>query len=132
MSPWKRLFSSVLLTAVCVIGAAPPKPTRVEVWIGSDDGLTIRLRDALESAFKSSSDFALSFGKKPGTLLATIPDGVEWKKSFGRTKVLYTVKFTSVEDHNLGASSGSCWESTLQKCAARIVIDAKAAAERMQ
>src|SRR5260370_37653526 len=100
------IIAASIVLAVCTINAAPAEPTRVEVWIGGDDGLTLRLRDALESAFRSSPDFTLSSGKKPGTLVVKIPTNVEWKKKAGRTHMLYTVKFTSVDDHNLGASSG--------------------------
>ena len=69
-------------------------PTPIEVWRGGDDGLTARLQDQLESGFKSSSDFIVSSGKKPGTLFVTIPTNVAWKQVSGRTKVSYTVEYT--------------------------------------
>jgi len=99
----------------------------VEVWGGADDGLTIRLRDALKDAFRSSADFYLSSGKKPGTLVITLPSNVGWKPVGGRTEVLYTAEFAS-DGQNLGGSTGSCWDDALAKCAAQIVKDAKIAA----
>lgn len=101
----------------------------VEVWGGGDDALTARLRNALEDAFRSSADFHLSSGKKPGTLVITLPSNVEWKQVGGRTQVLYTAEFAS-DGQNLGGSKGSCWDDALAKCAAQIVKDAKSAARQ--
>ena len=107
---------------------ASPKLTLVEVWCVGDDRLTVKLRDTLENAFKSSSDFRLSAGKKPGTLTVTIPSNVGWKLVGKRTQVFYTVEFASADSQHLGSSAGSCWEDALLKCASKIVKDAKTAA----
>jgi len=101
----------------------------VEVWGGGDDALTVKLRDALEEAFRSSADFHLSSGKKPGTLVITLPSNIGWKQVGGRTQVLYTADFAS-DGQNLGGSKGSCWDDALPKCAAQIVKDAKNAASQ--
>ena len=89
--------------------------------------MTVRFRDALKDAFRSSADFHLSSGEKPGTLVITLPSNVGWKQVGGRTQVLYTADFAS-EGQNLGGSKGSCWDDALAKCAAQIVKDAKIAA----
>ena len=120
-----------LAFATSTIGVASAKPIPVELWRVGDDGLTLRLGDALESAFKSSPDFTLSSGKKPGTLVVTIPTNVDWKQIGGRTQVLYTVEFSSAENQNVGASRGSCWDDEMAKCAAQIVSDAKTAAGKI-
>jgi hypothetical protein len=98
----------------------------VEVWGGGDDELTARLRDALKDAFRSSADFHLSSGTKPGTLVITLPSNVGSKPVGGRTQVLYTAKLAS-DGQNLGESTGSCWDDAVAKCAAQIVKDAKSA-----
>lgn len=114
--------------AAYALGSIEPASGKpVEVWGGADDGLTIRLRDALKDAFRSSTDFHLSSGNKPGTLVITLPSNVEWKQVGGRTQVLYTAEFAS-DGQNLGGSKGSCWDDALAKCAAQIVKDAKIAA----
>jgi hypothetical protein len=95
---------------------------------GGDDGLTQGLKVAIEDSFKSSPDFTLSSGKKPGTFVVTIPTHVRWKQVGRRTKVFYTVEFASAENQNIGTRTGSCWDDTLAKCAAQIVKDAKIAA----
>jgi hypothetical protein len=110
------------------IQGASGKP--VEVWGGADDGLTIRLRDALKDALRSA-DFYLSSGNKPGTLLITLPSNVGSKQVGGRTQVLYTAEFAS-EGQNLGGSKGACWDDALAKCAAQIVKDAKTARNGVQ
>lgn len=109
-------------------GAEADKRILVEVWSGGDDGLTQRLRDALESAFKASKDFNLSSGKKPGTLVVTISTHVAWKQIGARNQVLYTVGFASTDDHKIGTSTGSCWDDALAKGAAQIMKDARLAA----
>lgn len=127
---WTRLFGvvAVLLGVVMSeIHAASAEPILVEVWSGGDDGLTSRLRDALENAFKSSPDFALSSGKKPGTLVVTIPTNVGWRSIGKRTQVRYTVELSSAENRRIRTSTGSCWDDGLAKCAAQIVSDARTA-----
>ena len=114
--------------AAYALGSIEPASGKpVEVWGGADDGLTIRLRDALKDAFRSSTDFHLSSGNKPGTLVITLPSNVGWKPVGGRTQVLYTAEFAS-DGQSLGGSKGSCWDDALAKCAAQIVKDAKIAA----
>lgn len=103
----------------------------VEVWCCGDDGLTRSLRAALENRFQSSSEFELNSAKKPGTLLVTIPTNVRWKQVGGRTRVVYSVDFTSVDGLSLGRSKGECWDSDLEKCAAHVVAGARSAARRL-
>ena len=108
------------------------KPRPIEVWRTGDDALTSRLRDALEDAL-ASHDFALSSGKKPGTLIVMIPTHVKWKPTKGgRTEVYYTVEFSSVDTGTVDRSSGSCWDDSLSACAARIVKDAKVASRKIR
>jgi hypothetical protein len=133
--------TGVLLSLLCSLSvwlglglAASPKLTLVEVWCVGDDGLTHGLRDALENAFKSSSDFQLSSGKKPGTLVVTIPTNVDWKQAKQadkRTKVLYRVEFASADDKTISESTGSCWDDALSKCASKIVKEARTAARKI-
>ena len=111
--------------------SASPKVTLVEVWCVGDDGLTTKLRNRLENGFKSSSDFQLSVGKKPGTLIVTIPTNVGWKVVDGRTQVLFTVEFATVDNQHLGTREGSCWEDALSECTNEIVKTAKTAAHKI-
>jgi hypothetical protein len=110
---------------------APPTP--VEVRCDGDDGLTNRLRKALENAFQSSSDFRLSSGEKPATLVVTIPTNVVWqqaKLADKRTQVLYRVEFASADDKTISKSTGSCWDDGLTECADRIVKQARTAVRK--
>jgi len=127
------MIITVLLYATYAMELAPTKqtPKLVEVWCSGDDGLTVRLRDAIENAFESSSDFRLSNGKKPGTLVVTIPTNVDWKKVGRRTRVLYNVEFASVDNQKVGTSRGACWDNRLANCASRILNDAKTAARKI-
>jgi hypothetical protein len=124
------LFGLVIIGSGALY-AAPAKPTPVEVWTGGDDGLTQRLRDEVENKFKSSFDFVLSSGKKPGTLIVTIPTHVAWTQQGTRTHVRYKVEFSSSDDIGIGKSSGSCWDDNLAECAARIYGGAQRAARKL-
>ena len=122
---------SVLVAPAMVAAPAKPTPTLVEVVCGGDDALTLRLRDTLETAFKLSSDFRLSSWKEQARLLVTIPTHVGWEQVGRRTRVLYTVEFASLDNQNLGTSTGSCWDNKVTKCASQIVKDAKIAARKI-
>ena len=125
---------AVALFVQCATGAEPKRPqkTLVEVWSGGDDGLTQRLRAAIEKKFESSADFEKSEGKKPGTLVVTIPTNVSWRQKGERTEVLYTIEFGSSDGRSLGVSKGHCWDDDLDKCSTRIVRDARAAARKVR
>jgi hypothetical protein len=133
-SPIRILVAAILgllVTTGCGDSNSSSKPTLVEVWRGGDDGLTVRLSEALETAFRSSSDFALTTGTKPGTLMVVGPTNTRRKQVAARTEIVYAVEFASTDGRALGASSGSCWEVELQVCVVRIVEDAKAAAAKL-
>jgi hypothetical protein len=115
----------------CALYAAQAKPTVVEVWTGGDDSLTQHLRYEVENKFKSSSDFVLSTGKKPGTLIVTIPTHVERAQNGTRTHVRYKVEFSSSDDVGIGKSSGSCWDDNFAACAAQIYRGAQRAAHKL-
>jgi hypothetical protein len=125
------LVIGAVIAAGVIIEALAAKATLVEVWVGGDDGLTQRLRDATEHAFQSSPRFVLSSGKKIGTLIVTIPTHVRWKQFGTRTQVSYSVEFASTDQQNLGTGKGSCWDDDFATCAAHIVRTAEVAARRI-
>ncbi|MCX6624521.1 MAG: hypothetical protein NTY38_26370 [Acidobacteria bacterium] len=108
-----------------------PRGTPVEVWVGGDDGLTQRLGVALESAFDKSHDFTPSHGKRPGTLIVSVPTNVDWKEFGNRTQVRFTIDFKTADDVSIGRSEGRCWEDAIAKCAAQVLRDAKRAARKI-
>ncbi|MBN1567819.1 MAG: hypothetical protein JXA73_08215 [Acidobacteria bacterium] len=111
---------------------SPSGKQRVEIWRGGDDVLTMQLKDAVESAFRASPDFALSSGKKPGTLMVMIPSRAKFKQVGLRKQVLFDATFSNVEGKNLAASTGACWDDSLVTCALQIVKDAKSAARKIR
>jgi hypothetical protein len=126
-SIWRAFLGLLVAVATCGADSASAKPTLVEFWHTGDDGLSQRLAETVETAFKRSPDFVLSSGKKPGTLVVTIPTNVDWKQVSKRTRVLYRVEFASVDNQTTSKATGSCWDDNLQECAAQILRNAKIA-----
>src|SRR5881394_3449651 len=92
----KFVFLILLFSVLLCLGqgaSASPKITLVEVWCGGDNGLTAKLRDTLENAFKSSLDFRLSAGEKPGKLTVTFPPNVKWNRVGNQIQVFNTSNF---------------------------------------
>jgi hypothetical protein len=91
------------------------------VWCGGDDGLTSRLRDSTEQAFKARSDFPLATEGHRAIYKVLIPTNVGWKQVGSRTKILYTIRLLTMEDKSVGNFKGSCWESAVDSCGTQIV-----------
>ena len=125
-------MGAVVAMILCGTGAAAEAPMRVEVWRRGDDRLTTSLRDAIEKAFISSSNFALAGVDNEatvGTLVVTIPDHVAWREKRGRTRIIYRVEFSTKDDRLIFETQGCCWASSVKKCAKEVLQDAKIAAK---
>jgi hypothetical protein len=122
------------LLAACSDGPVIAKVTPVEVWNGgAHDVFTSKLADSLEAAFRASSSFTLSSGKRSGTLIATIPASVRWTTVGDRTELFYSIDFSAVPgEHQLGSASGSCWDDNYAECANKIVKEALVAAGKIK
>jgi hypothetical protein len=127
-----------VLGSVLAVGcAASRRPalhvdkTPVEVWGGGDEALTNKFRDALEAAFAKSPVFANSYGKKPGTLIVTIPSAVGWRDVGQRTRIFYRVVYSDIAGRSLGKATGKCWEDEIAKCTGHVVKRAEAMAGQM-
>lgn len=121
----------LLGVTISALGAVVEKRIPIEFRHVGDDGLSKKLADQVENAFKRSPEFLLSSGRKPGTLFVMIPTNVDWKDVGPKTKVLYTVEFSADDNRKIGGRKGSCWEDELPKCAAQIVEHAKIAARNI-
>jgi hypothetical protein len=101
-------------------------PVPVEFSTGGDDGLTLRLADAVRRGFRHTAHFKLSPAGTPNILKVTIPTHVGWKQINGRTRVSYQLRLERGGRY-LGDSSGVCWETDLGACAAQVVQTASRA-----
>jgi hypothetical protein len=101
--------------------------TIVEVRANGDDGLTLRLRDAIERAATSSNEFQIRTAQKTPTLIVSIVSNVEWQTVGTRTRLTYQVQFADNATVILGKNSGSCWEDALSDCSAEVLRSAKLA-----
>ena len=138
-------IGAVVAMTLCGTGAAADTPMRVELWRRGDDALTQTLYFALEDAFNSSPDFVVTGVRERtiGTLIVTIPNHVEPRRTRWQTRMIYRVVFSAatlpytdlLSIHNgnqlIGVSRGSCWKGLVKKCVKNILKDAKAAATKI-
>jgi hypothetical protein len=97
------------------------QPTPVEIWRGGDDGLTVKLLDAIKKKIVASRDFVLSTDSKPGTITIIIPSNVRWTETGARGEVSYTVELKQRLDRSrTEKNTGSCWEEEISVCADQI------------
>jgi len=115
------LLFAIIAWTLTLSASGQKKPRPVEVWTGGDDGYTLRIRDAVEDAFRRSTEFKLSSGRRRGTLLVTIPENLKWKRRGDRTLLMYDVEFSTVGRKSVNRNSGSCWEDDLGACARAIM-----------
>ena len=103
----------------------------VELWFVGDDDFSIRMRQAIIAAFESSPDFDLQEENKPKNLIVTIPENVGWKKIGKRTKVFYSVEFSTSDDGVFSIRKGWCWHNEYATCANQILRQARIAARTL-
>lgn len=106
----------------CVTAPAPP-PQPVEIRFLGDDGLSMRLTQAVIKSINATPSLTYSNEGRGGTVVAQTSDHVGWKRIGGRTQANYDVKFRVIGGGDLGRSVGSCWEDEIAKCAAQISAD---------
>jgi hypothetical protein len=121
----------VLLQVVQVSSASAPPRTRtgIDVRCDGDDGLTSRLCDSVDSAFRASQDFTEDSTVQSIQLIITIPTNVNWKNVGRRTRVFYSVELSSANGKLIGKSTGNCFEDKLVNCANQILNKARSITE---
>lgn len=128
MSSGRRVvLPAVVITALSCTTARAPIPIPVEfAWVG-DDGLTLRLVEAVEARLGASPTLVLSHGARPGTVTLLIPSNAKWDQVGSEIEAHYTVELTVTTSALPSVHSGSCKESALAVCATQIVSWVEAA-----
>ena len=108
------------------------KPVPVVVLCNGDDGLTLRLCDAVKHALEKAPDFRPGVTGKPHFLTVRIPTNVDWKRDGKRALATYSVEIAMEDGRVLRRAGGSCWESRLGVCAAGILAEARRAVGVLQ
>lgn len=121
-----RVFLLIYVTALvaCTAGSSSDERTPVEVWRAGDDGLTVKVAEAIEQEININHRLRLSRGGQPGSLIILVPKNVAWKAMNQKTEVEYTVEYETLDKRRLGSSSGSCFDDALTLCANDIVATA--------
>jgi hypothetical protein len=118
-------YLSALVVGLCAVSSAAQTPrVPVQVQRGGDDGLTVRLSEAIGEAFRSSSRFSIADENAKVPLKIRIPTNVNWTAVGGRTRVNYSITFSRGGSIKSGQSAGFCFEDELQRCAAHVLADA--------
>lgn len=127
-APCMRTPFAVMMVVACVGCVTAPDPAKfagdripVEVWTGGDDGLTLRLADAVRSEFKQSARYTEAASSTANALRVTIPTHVRSDDVDGRARVTYSVRFDRAE-RRIGETNGTCWSDELNACA-RLVLE---------
>jgi hypothetical protein len=102
--------------------AAPTSPTQVTVWTGGDDGLTLKLSEAINTAFKESPLFVLDKSDSASAMSVAITTNVAWKRIGRRTKVTANIQIAKrTPDAPLVTATVTCWEDDLGGCARTVI-----------
>ena len=130
------LASVIILVAVFPIpqkksGSTNKGKTPVEVWCAGDDLFSQGVCQAMFTAFESAPDFDWLDENKPGSLVITIPENAGWQKIGKRTKVSYSIEFSTSDDQVFMTRKGWCWHKEYAKCANQILKQARIAARKL-
>jgi hypothetical protein len=133
MAGWRKDCASVLVLPFLGAAVSGAAPYPVQVWKQSDDGLTNKLADSIETAIKRSSHLSLSSAKAPGTLYLIVSQAL-WQEKGSHTRVTYFVNYgrSSNDPEPITRAHGSCWDFQLDRCAAEIVETAEAIAPEVK
>ena len=132
----------ILITSIIIVISVIPTDQKsphmrnerkppVELWCVGDDLYSQRMCQAFFAAFESTADFDLQEENKPGNLIVTIPENVESKKIGKRTKIFYSVEFSTSDERVFMTSKGWCWDKQYATCANQILQQTKIAARRL-
>jgi hypothetical protein len=113
-------FLLALLLTPEAHAAEAHRPVRVEVWHVGDDGLTLKVSESIESAFRGTPTFSLAPADE-GEMIVTIPTNVRWKRSKAGVRIMSEVEFRTRKRVLLRRVSISCTESKVSVCAAQTV-----------
>lgn len=124
------VIAIIVVTAFAASGAprkVHPRVT-VEIWRVGDDGFTLRLTEAITSAFGASRRFSLAPSYQ-GLLVVRIPTNVHWKRRGHDTQITSLVEF-STKGHPLRTIEISCSINDLAACATQTLHTADDIAAR--
>ena len=125
MIAWGAALLAAPFAMTFGLAAVHAAPVPVEIRRTGDDGLTVRFADALEAGIRGSDAFAIANANGPQHIVFQIPGHLEWRSLGDRTRISFNVEFRRNNHHLLGRSRGSCWDTELDVCVARVLRDAR-------
>lgn len=114
------MASTVLGANASLTSGAQTDLVPVNIRANGDDGLTLRLEDAMRKAFADSKSFMVTDADASRYLVVTISRNVAWKEVGGRTRVFFEVEYAARQRERT-TRKGECWEDQLKVCAALVL-----------
>jgi hypothetical protein len=98
----------------------PDARAPVRINLVGDDGLTNKLREALESAIGERAHLRVASSDEHPELSIESESNVDWDRLAGQVVVIYTVYVSSKEAKRVRLT-GACFDKDIAKCARDIV-----------
>lgn len=117
------LVLALIVSALPVGQASAAIP--VVVYGGPDDGLSLRLLDAIRQALTASPRFALTSKGEANTLAISLKTNVTPLDRGARRLMSYTVQFVLLPARVLGTNEGICLQDEPADCADQVLKSAQ-------
>ena len=89
--------------------------------VTGDDGLTLRFREALESALHAAHDFDYPAASDKEDIRLIIPTNLHWSSTSGGLIAHTVVVVKTRSDKSLGVIRRDCLETQMDRCASDVL-----------
>jgi hypothetical protein len=105
----------------CATASASRAPVPVILLVGGDDGLTLRLAEAIRREVQASSRYRLAPASQVAGIVVRIDENVTALRSGGTSHFRYSITFER-GGVVVGNSAGGCPELHMRRCSRRVLI----------
>jgi len=127
-----RTVGFLLVSAVtaCSTPQTNAVPVPVEVWLGADVGLALRMRDKLEQVIPKRRDFRLA-GSGQGLFQIYINGNADEVSTHRYRLYVDFYRGLPGDRQKIGESRPVCLEHQMSQCASVVLVDARRMAARL-
>ncbi len=106
----------VFTLAACVTNISAAAPIPIEVWRVGDDGLTVRLADALQNEVERNKQFVRATALDPQRIVIKINRNVAWASDGDRDSLQYDISVLKNDIVIADDIRGECLVDRLASC----------------